>query len=632
MSQGPSQTLSPSGTQSTSQTGSKSQTLSQSATVSQSSTPSLSQSPTHTTSPTTTATPSQTQTASKSQAPSQSGSRSQSPSPSLTQSPTQATSKTSTLTPSISPSPSQSISASHTLSGSQSPSQTVSDSSTSTLTASPSSSLTSTQEGTASQTATQATSRTQTTSATITGSPTATQTRSPSMTPEPYTLHFIPAPPNQVTSSVANPVTISDSDAAYSLALAMSRCPSDAGGVLAGALQCSVSPAGPIARSHRNGSVGVELYHSLPSAVAIEVGPIQCDPTSIAPVTLGVTEAVGAYFGGGRGSGTLVCRLTSTSATASRGATLAMGSLGVSTSPALWPLWEDAIIVTDFGLMRSPRLGRSFNATAPLLQAGGDGDVAAAVRNLTAVVAAAQSVWSDTAFPSKDDASSAFSMTLTGSTVIVLRSLQPAFRRGSTATLGMGTCTVGAVSDDGMWLALVTPQSNTTCASARAGTDCGYVTLTVNTSLAAAPLGSSESLVTARVITVTAAARGLDMSVSDVASEITSRLGVALPCPPFCPGAISGGERETVPALLPDGTFGLAVNPASVGSAIPPSVLTSETAPLLSSASSAGIFYALACAQSGICPSSCYFLPYPLRLCDFCVCRRIYRSHNRRVL
>ena len=376
-------------------------------------------------------------------------------------------------------------------------------------------------------------------------------------------------------------------------------CPTDGGSLLAANLVCSVSPAGPLAPVNASikGSPSVALFQALSSSSSAPalVGPVPCDPSSDAPVQLGLSNAMGAYFGTGSGVGTLICRVTST-APASVGSTLAIGTQPVSVMASLWPLWGDAILVTDLGIMRSPRLGRSLNGTQQLLHLSNSSDVVTAVRNLSVLLAAVQSLWANVSLralsltSSEDTADATFSMTLTGSTTIVLRAAQmqdpsqaqPAFRAGTTATLGLGSCTGIAVSDDGRWMLLRTPPTNATCAGDLASVassptaDCGYVTLTVNTS----------------------AAEGVKADV----------LGVLLTCPPFCPGALalstsdsgdSSGSGATVPIPLSDGTFGVATNPTAVGSTTPPTVLSSWI--LSASSSSSGIYYSLACAKSGMC-------------------------------
>lgn len=220
-----------------------------------------------------------------------------------------------------------------------------------------------------------------------------------------------------------------------------------------------------------------------------------------------------------------------------------------------------------------------------------------AVRNLTAVLATVEAVLSSLPLLQQaPPAASTFSLTLAGSTTLVLRAVQTAFRAGTSATLGAAACEVGAVSDDGMWMALVTPQANATCphdsASTSMGADCGYVSLTVNTTAA----GSTHY--------VTDAASAASSSADSADTEEFEPLGVALSCPPFCPGAVSAsrdtseGSASVVPFPLPDGTFGFATNPADVGAATPPVLVSTPESSLLS-ATSTGIYYALACAQTG---------------------------------
>lgn len=637
------QTHSPNPTQSVSPslTRSQLQTLSSTETASQTQSPSQAQTP----SPSTTWSQTQSQSSSQTQSRTPSPTRSQTPtssqsqSASLTLSPSQVSTGSATQTPSVTLTSSQSLTASSTMTASYSltPSRTGSLSQLPT----PSTSRTPTPSQTQTTSLSQSTSQVQSTSqeetasgtqsssqmhtASMTGTPSSTQTttltqsatltRTPSTSREPYALLFSASP--QAFSSMrswlgaASTLKVSDSLVAAPLTIALSRCPTDSGGILAVNLVCSVSPAGP--RAQPDTAVVVPdtllLYQSFPVAL---VSTIPCDPSSEAPVVLGVTNGVGAYFGTSSGEGALVCRVTSTETV---GQVLAVATQPVVTEKSLWPLWDDAIIVTSFGFMRSPRLGLSINSTHDLLRISRSGDVLDAVHNLTAVLATAQLLWARVALPrppssiSNNNVGLGFSVTLTGSTVVVLRASQEAFRVGTTATLGMGLCSRTEVSTDGRWIAFATPSANSTCAASTLASgstsDCGYVTLQVNTTDASE--GSADGTLPS-----------------------SRPLGIALPCPPFCPGALSldidSNSGAAVPHPLPEGKFGFARNPPIAGSGTPPLVLTNY----ISSTTSAGIYYALACEQAGEPYSFICRKASPIHSLFRCngVRRNIYRSCN----
>ena len=310
----------------------------------------------------------------------------------------------------------------------------------------------------------------------------------------------------------------------------------------------------------------VALFHSLGAASTL-VGTVACNPDSLAPLLLGYRDEVGAYYGTAAGSGSLSCSIAS----GTSGTSLAEGVLSLSVLPSLWPVWEDAILVYPTGIMMSSRLGRYVNATMQIMQlfdTSGSGSNASITSNLTAVVTAAQSLWSQDRLHGGD---ASFTLTLTGSTVLVLRASQRAFRPGTTVRLGSVSCYVGGVSDDGQWLAFLTPPASTLCvADGPDAADCGYVSLSVNTS---APCTGGQSC------------------------ESNSVKGAILQCPPFCPGSVRGGSAAPFP--LSDGSYTLAAFPAIARSGVPPSPLASSSSGSVASFSSSGIYYALACASSG---------------------------------
>ena len=289
------------------------------------------------------------------------------------------------------------------------------------------------------------------------------------------------------------------------------------------------------------------------------------------PALLGQALYVGAFFRAPQTSSALLMCSIETAA----GGVLASTSLPFAVQPTRWPLWDDAILVSASGAMRSAVLGVTLNATAALLLAAVQASAVHATPNVlvsalgspTVVLAAARAVWGGNISGSgafnysqllgqaaSDPGAPSFSLTLSGASRIVLFAGVSSSLAASNASLDSVACNVSAVSDDGAWAVLDTPSAAALCGS-EAG-DCGYATLLMTT----APGGGA--------------------------------LGATLACPPFCPGAVGG---SVVPIALPGGGFALGTDPpTSLGSL--PSLLPS----IDSGASSAGIYYAAACAQTGL--------------------------------
>ena len=223
-------------------------------------------------------------------------------------------------------------------------------------------------------------------------------------------------------------------------------------------------------------------------------------------------------------------------------------------------------------------LGLTLNATATLLLAAAEAatvDVSPKVASLgsamaspTVILAAARTVWGGNRSGSAAlnyslllgqadvvPGAPASSLTLSGASRVVLFAGAAASLATINASLGGAACNISAVSDDGAWAVLDTPSAAALCGS-EAG-DCGYAALLLTT----APVGGA--------------------------------LGVTLTCPPFCSGAVGGG---VVPIARPGFGFALGTDPpSSLGSL--PSLLPAAAD---SGASSAGIYYAAACAQTGL--------------------------------
>jgi hypothetical protein len=278
-------------------------------------------------------------------------------------------------------------------------------------------------------------------------------------------------------------------------------------------------------------------------------------------VHLGFYVFLGAYFGTGSGTGALSCRVTQSSIQSV--AKLGFQQL-IAVQLTVWPIWDDAIVVLASGLMRSTRLSRVINASATLLLFAPDSP--SFLDNLTAVLNATRATWDGVSVqnPASFDSLAAarpFSVTLTGSNVIVLRASAAAFNTGMTVHLGVGVCVVGAVSNDGLWAVIVTPSAAAACeATNQLANDCGYITLVINTTSAAATHKSMH--------------------------------GVALSCPPFCGGALR--LPTAVPMVDSSGDLVLGSFPP-VGSGSPPL----QRLGLSSVETSLGFYYATACSASG---------------------------------
>ena len=357
---------------------------------------------------------------------------------------------------------------------------------------------------------------------------------------------------DNVSSIAPVVVAVSDSTAPISLQAWLSRCP----GVDI-ALRCSV-------RVYGNDASSVLPYVHVMDIRDGGTGP--CDPASLGPALLQFSVIVGAVYGTASGEGTLSCRAIENSNGGGR--SLGFATLELSFTTSLWPNWEDAIVVSTSGTMISSRLRRSVNATLPLMQFSSGLLDANLTSNLSGVVLAAQSVWEKDALPQNSASSSgAYSLTLTGATVLVLRASQRAFRPGMTVRLGSVLCPVGGISEDGKWMAVVTPQAGALCVTnVPDSADCGYLILSVNTSTA-----DCDNL------------------------SCNSSLGTTLQCPPFCPGVIQGGS--VVPFPLADGAITLADVSATAAQGVPPVPLSSDINSL-STSTSTGIYYALACAST----------------------------------
>ena len=240
--------------------------------------------------------------------------------------------------------------------------------------------------------------------------------------------------------------------------------------------------------------------------------------------------------------------------------------------------------MSDSGVMRSARLGTTLNASSALrnatLCAAVTGNASAGTcrppsgnasildYGPTAVLSAAVTLWGPAALPNVTAAPAAgvraFSLTLTGASLVVVRAPRAPFihasnSSGLNATLGGAICSILAVSTDGAWALLQTPTPLALCGSETA--ECGYATLRLATRPSAPGITPAYN-------------------------------GAAVSCPPICPGAVNP------PASVP------AVTAASGGDAVLASLETDAVTGALSvnplpaaAAVSQGVFYTLACSQ-----------------------------------
>jgi hypothetical protein len=156
-------------------------------------------------------------------------------------------------------------------------------------------------------------------------------------------------------------------------------------------------------------------------------------------------------------------------------------------------------------------------------------------------------------------------MIVTGSSTVVLRAATRAFEMGMNISVGRVPCNVTAVSDDGLWALVVLPKSSVICNIA-GGSDCGYRSLTLSTAHHVSHLSATQRRL----------------------SRARHR-GVALTCPPFCPGLWGA----SIPAVFSsDGAVTFA-HQSPIGAPVPvPTDGETET--------STGLYYAEACSQTGV--------------------------------
>ena len=167
--------------------------------------------------------------------------------------------------------------------------------------------------------------------------------------------------------------------------------------------------------------------------------------------------------------------------------------------------------------MRSALDGGTINVSSALLAEGCFDDInctiAAVALSPYVALSVAQDTWGDGYYASAAASGAAaaasnappFTMTVTGSTVVVLFGNHPAFGAGVNVTVGGAPCSDIAVSPDGQWVSFLSPSADTLCPGQAAGqVDCGYQPLVISNSH-----GGGQFV-----------------------------YGGTLACPPYCPGVV----------------------------------------------------------------------------------------------
>ena len=276
--------------------------------------------------------------------------------------------------------------------------------------------------------------------------------------------------------------------------------------------------------------------------------------------------------------------------------------------PTLWPVFEDALLVGQTGLVRSARLGAAVDASTALLGAvcgqrtgnatgGACAEVADTLGSPAAVLAAARAAWGALPLPPNSESSPPFSITLAGESVVVLRARprergsSPAFsndtalRLGgssspSASAAGEGFRGVQMASGDGLWAVVATPRPEELCGGG-GDAECGYVSLSLRNR------GGGSGRSGAR------GGRGLQATTAAAAGSLPE-YNVTLTCPPFCPNTLGVGGVYPV-ALGAPGVASLGVTPAG-GSGVPQQAGAGAGSSAASS-SSIGIYYTLKCSE-----------------------------------
>ena len=415
----------------------------------------------------------------------------------------------------------------------------------------------------------------------MSGTPSQSQTVSPSLRPFQLFAELQDSDGTPLSTPLLSGIPLSDSLPPVTLSLKIDRCPEASLNSPARAL-CIVRQLGP-AVAVSGASQRLSVLVAAPSAPKY-LCPL--DNAAAAPFPLSVV--LGADFGTSGGYAMLECEIAN-----AQNESLARSAVPLSVSATEWPLWDDALVVvpsivgTGALLVRSVRYATTANATTQLLAAhcGSVTENCSLVEALDSpdsVLAGVYAAWSVLPPPPLASSPQAFVATIVGSQIIVLRASAahtPAFFPGvTTVTIGGVTCTVRAISPDGAWLMVTSPQPSVLC-NATASGDCGYVTFVSRNVPEPRPLQASS------------------------ASAPPTDRGAAVSCPPFCPGSIGSDipvavvSRQAVSAPSTPGAPYMFVraSPATSTAALP---VLAPAAPVLSS-SSQGFYYAAACDASG---------------------------------
>lgn len=319
----------------------------------------------------------------------------------------------------------------------------------------------------------------------MTCSPTPSLTASASLTPTPsITLPVSTASPSarpfrlllQPQISAPVPLELSDSIAPATVVVSLDPCTTET----ALRVRC-------VAAAAQANSTVLMGVNQLP--LSSDVVVVTC--ASTASKLLPVKVLVGASWGSASGSSSLVCEAFQ----AQTGNSIAAGTLDLVAFATLWPEFSQAIVVSHEGVMRSALDGGTLNVSSALLAEGCFEDVNCTIttvaRSPYIALGVAQDTWGDVYYASAaatgaaDAASNAllFTMTVTGSTVIVLFGNHPAFSVGVNVTIGGAPCSEITVSPDRQWVSFLSPSADTLCpGQAAQQVDCGYQALVISNS------------------------------------------------------------------------------------------------------------------------------------------------------
>lgn len=408
-----------------------------------------------------------------------------------------------------------------------------------------------------------------------------------------------------VDGNASDALFVSDSlPPSSALSLELNRCP-EVALQRSAILTCSAVPDDGVATRalHVSGAIG---------AVSLS-----CDGASVdkSPRPLALTAA--ATFRSPSGSNLLECALT-----AADGSAMGNASVDVFFQSTFWPLFDDTIIVSGDGTMRSALLGAK-NGSSELLNQSCDAGfvvppaaignnisactVAAALADPAAVLDAVIAAWAAAALPPASNSTSLeaalaalppFALTLLGPTPIVLRSSVgrladracrsvppipvapnapqlPAFTSETRVTIGRAECTDTVASADGLWLLVTSPTA--AALGCDANGDCGHVNLAVIN-----PDGDDGG-----------------GSAGRRAQELY--LGASIACPPFCPGVIGTGLIVPL-AVAADASNGSASGYTYVAASVSESgaVVAVPALAAATTSGSMGLYYSTKCENSGL--------------------------------